>query len=193
MAEISRSEQKRLLKQVEATARECLELSETEVGRLGLDDQLREALAVCRSIDGGGALKRQIKYVAKLLRSEDLPAIQRFLREKKGSKLDADRLFHDAEQWRDRIVNDAISSLEAHRRREEPWPTNWSSAAIDEVMVSFPDLDEHDLRQNAHHYARSRKKMYYRELFRIVRAAAEKQRQRETLAEQGVLQRVNTP
>ncbi len=193
MAEISRSEQKRLLKQVEATARECLELSETEVQRLGLDDQLREALTVCRGIDGGGALKRQIKYVAKLLRNEDLPAIQRFLREKKGSKLDEDRLFHDAEQWRDRIVNDAIDSLEAHRRREEPWPTNWSSSTIDEVMVCFPDLDEHDLRQNAHHYARSRKKMYYRELFRIIRAAAEKRRQRETLSEHGFLQRVNTP
>jgi ribosome-associated protein len=40
----------------------------------------------------------------------------------------------------------------------------------------YPDIDEREVRVTAHNYARSRNKAHYRELFRIIRGAAEKQR-----------------
>lgn len=179
MEQLSRSEKKRQFKQVEMAARECVALSEAELGRLGVSDEVRQALTLCRTTKGG-ALKRQIKYVAKLLREEDVAAVLHFLKQKKGSKLEGQRLFHDAEHWRDQVINEAIESLDSHRREQQPWPVTWQSPVIDRLLIRYPDLDEHDLRQAAHQYARSRNKAHYRELFRMVKAAAEKQRLGET-------------
>jgi len=179
MDQVSRSEKKRQFKQVEMAARECVALSDADLGRLGVSDEVRQALALCRTTKGG-ALKRQIKFVAKLLRHEDVAVVLHFLKQKKGSKLEEERLFHDAEHWRDQVVNEAIESLDNHRRDQQPWPVTWQSSVIDRLLIRYPDLDEHDLRQAAHQYARSRNKAHYRELFRMVKAAAEKQRFNET-------------
>ncbi len=175
MDQVSRSEKKRQFKQVEMAARECVALSDVELGRIGVSDEVRHALSLCRTTKGG-ALKRQIKFVAKLLRQEDVASVLHFLKQKKGSKLEEERLFHDAEHWRDLVINEAIESLEEHRREQQPWPVTWQSPVIDRLLQRYPGLDEHDLRQAAHHYARSRNKAYYRELFRMVKAAAERQR-----------------
>lgn len=186
MEQISRSEQKRQLKQVEMAARELAELNDAELKRLTIGADLCEALMLCRTTKGG-ALKRQIKFAAKLLRNEDFDAILLYLRRKRGSKLEAERFFHDAERWRDRIVSDALEALTAHRREQQPWPVDWRSEAVDQVVTHYPDLDEHDLRQAVHHYARSRNKVYYREVFRMIRAAAEKKRQND-IAQNGAHQ-----
>ncbi len=179
MDQVSRSEKKRQFKQVEMAARECAALRDTELDRLGVSDKVRHAVALCRTTKGG-ALKRQIKFVAKLLREEDVAAVLHFLKQKKGSKLEEERLFHDAEHWRDQVVNQAIESLENHRREQLPWPVSWQSPVIDRLLTRYPELDEHDLRQAAHQYARGRNKAHYREIFRMVKAAAEKQRFDET-------------
>ncbi|MCB2214857.1 ribosome biogenesis factor YjgA [Desulfofustis glycolicus] len=179
MDQVSRSEKKRQFKQVEMAARECAALSDAELGRIGVSDEVRHALSLCRTTKGG-ALKRQIKFVAKLLRQEDVASVLHFLKQKKGSKLEEERLFHDAEHWRDLVINEAIESLEEHRRDQQPWPVTWQSSVIDRLLERYPGLDEHDLRQAAHQYARSRNKAHYRELFRMVKAAAERQRLDET-------------
>ncbi|MBE0583082.1 MAG: DUF615 domain-containing protein, partial [Desulfofustis sp.] len=170
MEQISRSEKKRQLKQVELAAQECAGLSDAELARLGVGVEVREAVALCRTTKGG-ALKRQIKFVAKLLRDENLDEVLSFLKQKKGSKLEEERLFHDAEHWRDQVVNEAIASLEEHRREQQPWPVTWQSPVIDRLLIRYPGVDEHDLRQATHNYARSRNKAHYREVFRMVKAA----------------------
>ncbi len=175
MEQISRSEQKRQCKQVEAAARELVSLGDADLNRLALGPEVREAVALCRTAKGG-ALKRQIKFVAKLLRTEDIAGILAFLSSRRGSKLEEQKHFHDAEQWRDRIINEAIASLDEHRRDQMSWPSDWRSEAIDALVRRYPDVDEHDLRQTVHQYARSRNKSNYRETFRIIRAAADKQR-----------------
>jgi ribosome-associated protein len=175
MKEISRSEQKRLYKQIESAARECAALSDNELGRLPASEQVIEEIRVCRGVKGG-ALKRQIKYVTKLMQHEELDPIFTFLTQLKGSKLEENRFQHQAEKLRDAVVNDALQACQDYAAMEESWPIDWESEPIAAVMAEFPDIDEQELRSSAHQYARSRIKGHYREIFRIIRAAADKQR-----------------
>ena len=172
---ISRSEQKRQFRQTESAARELSELSDLDLKRLPAGDGLKDEIILCRKTKAG-AKKRQIKYIAKMLQREDLGGILLFLQERKGSRLEENRFQHEAERLRDSIVDDALSAYDQCRKHQEQWELSWHSEAIGHVVSRFPDIDENELRRSAHQYARSRSKTHYRELFRIIKAAAEKNR-----------------
>ncbi len=172
---ISRSEQKRRFKQMESAARELSELGDLDLKRLPVGNQLKEEITLCRKTKAG-ARKRQVKYIAKLLQQEDIGEILRFLQEKKGSKLEENQYLHEAERLRDTIVDEALLAYDECRKYQEPWELDWQSPTIDHIVMRFPEIDENEIRRSAHQYARSRSKTHYRELFRIIKAAAEKQR-----------------
>ena len=175
---ISRSEQKRQFRQTESAARELSELSDLDLKRLPAGDGLKDEIILCRKTKAG-AKKRQIKYIAKMLQREDLGEILLFLQERKGSKLEENRFQHETERLRDSIVDDALIAYDECRKYQEQWELNWHSEAIGHVVKRFPDIDENELRRSAHQYARNRSKTHYRELFRIIKAAAEKNRLNE--------------
>lgn len=172
---ISRSEQKRQFKQLESAAKELSELSDLDLRRLPGSDELKDEIVLCRKTKAG-AKKRQIKYIAKILKNEELGEMLRFLQERKGSKLEENQFQHEAERLRDSIVDDALLAYDDCRKFQEKWELDWQSNAIDYVVTRFPDIDENELRRSAHQYARSRSKTHYRELFRIIKAAGEKNR-----------------
>jgi ribosome-associated protein len=175
---ISRSEQKRQFKQTESAAKELSELSDLDLKRLAVSDDLKAEIVLCRKTKTG-AKKRQIKYIAKILQQENLAEILLFLQERKGSRLEENRFQHEAERLRDSIVDDALLAYDECRKHQEQWELDWQSDAIGYVVNRFPDIDENELRRSAHQYARSRSKTHYRELFRIIKAAAEKNRLNE--------------
>jgi len=172
---LSRSEQKRQFKQVEAAAREISELKDADLGKLNCSDELKQEIILSRKTKSG-AKKRQIKFIAKLLQQEPLEEILLFLQDRKGSKLREDRYHHEAERMRDDIVDDALAAYEECRKFQEPWEIDWQSDALSETLRLLPGLDELEIRRSAHHYARSRNKSYYREIFRLIKAASEKKR-----------------
>jgi ribosome-associated protein len=175
---ISRSEQKRQHKQIEAIARELTDLSETHLRQLPVSPELKEAVRLCRTVKAG-ALKRQIKYVAKMLKSEPLEDTVRLLTQMRGSRLEENRLLHESERIRDAIVNEALEAAAACHRLQEPWTLDWFSETINETVTRLPAIDENELRSLAHRYALSRNKTCYREIFRVIRGAIEKQRLEE--------------
>ncbi len=124
----------------------------------------------------GGALKRQIKYLAKLLKQEPLDEVLRLLAFQKGSKLQENKLHHQAERLRDAIINEALDARDESVRAGVALEMDWPSEAIDSAVQLYPELDEAELRRSAHQYVRSRNRVHSRELFRLLRAAAEKQR-----------------
>ncbi len=175
MIQISRSEQKRQYRNVETAVRELVSMSDAQLSRVPASEQAIVEMKNCRGLKAG-SLKRQIKYVTKLLQQEPLDEIFAFLSQVKGSKLEENRYEHQAEQLRDAIVNEALQSYQDAQQVEQPWPIDWQSEVIDQVIILFPDIDENQLRSSAHQYARSRIKAHYREIFRLIRAAADKQR-----------------
>ncbi len=175
MIQISRSEQKRQYRNVEAAVRELVSMSDAQLARVPASAQAIAEMKNCRGLKAG-ALKRQIKYVTKLLQQEPLDEIFAFLSQVKGSKLEENRYEHQAEQLRDAIVNEALQSYQDAQQVQQPWSIDWHSEAIAQVVALFPAINEHELRSSAHQYARSRIKGHYREIYRLIRSAAEKQR-----------------
>lgn len=179
----SRSEKKRRAKGVENLAQELFSLSAKDIAALPCDKMVKDEIAIGQSLQGG-ARKRQAKYIARMLRQEEelTRDLLTFLERRKGSKLKETGEFHQLERLRDSIINDAIvanqGQLAANRIQQIPVrPDNDEAGrAIQEAVRLFPDLPAAELQQAAAMYARTRKTVYSRELFRLLKAALERRK-----------------
>lgn len=170
---ISKSAQKRRFKDEEGAAAELALLTDRDLKLLPAGDELKEEILRCRSLKGG-ARKRQVKYLAKLMREAGMEAILDFLTERKGSQIKANTLQREAERLRDVIINEAIEEYQETLRAGGSWEPDWSSEEVEAVCRRYP-IDEGDLRRTVHHFVKTRMPHSYRELFRILKAALEKE------------------
>lgn len=175
MERLSKSELKRQHKQIEAVAREVTALNDNEIARLGLGDEIADEVKLCRGLKGS-ALKRQLKYVAKLLKQEQIDDVLRQLALHKGSKLEKTQLHHQAERFRDTIINEALEARDQCLQQGVPLEMDWPSETIDSAVQLYPEVEELELRRSAYQYVKTRNKVHSRELFRILRSAADKSR-----------------
>lgn len=180
---ISRSEVKRRLKRIEDTAAELAELTNSDLKAFPGNDEMKKEVLVIRDLKGG-ARKRQIKHLAKLMRQaeEPLDAIYDFLEQRKGSQQKASQLLHEAEHLRDAIINEAIADYDDCRQQHRDWEPDWDSPVIETALRQYPSLDQDAARKAAYQYVRSRNRAHYKELFRITRAALEQEEIRRRLA-----------
>ena len=169
---ISRTEQKRRAKAIEELAHELVELSPTEIGKLPIDDFLRQEIKDARPLKGS-ARKRQIKYVAKELRDLDPDPLLDFLEERKGSKLKQDRDLHELERLRQDILSEAIAAHQEAQAEGDTLNEEWQSELAAAAAADLPGLDLVAVNRAARRYARSRKPAYGREVFRLLRSAKE--------------------
>jgi ribosome-associated protein len=104
------------------------DLSQDQFEAMPLGDDLRQAFIVARKLSKGGAIKRQFKYIGKLLRSTDVTLIN----ESMERQLDKDRAaaarLHNMERWRDKLVEQG-------------------DVALSDFLVSFPNADRQHIRQ----------------------------------------------
>lgn len=175
MERLSKSELKRQHKQVEAAAKELAALNDNELGTLQLEPEVVEAVRLCRTLKGG-SLKRQVKYAAKLLKQGEVDELLSRLAQMKGSRLAENKLHHQAERQRDAIINEALDFRDECLQQGVAMEMDWPSETLDLVVEEYVDVDELDLRRSAYQYVKTRNKVHSRELFRVLRAAAEKKR-----------------
>jgi ribosome-associated protein len=124
----SKSRLKRDSAALQDLGEELMALSEQQLVQLDLPEQLAEAVRIGRSITAHGALKRQRKYIGKILRGLDPEPIRAGLALLRNEHVDAVRLQHRCERWRDRLL-------------EEGDP------AVNELVAGFPGADRQKLRQ----------------------------------------------
>ena len=177
---LSRSEIKRRFKQIETIAKEIVELKDPQLGKMVISDDLREEIALARK-SSAGARKRQIKYIAKLLQDEPIDEIMAFLQKNRGSKILENQLHHEAERLRDAVINEALTIAEEYRAEGLAFIPDYPSNEIPSLVDDYPDIDTNEVRKSAHQYSRNRHRNHYRELFRIIKAAIEKQRLKQEL------------
>ncbi len=178
MAErISRSEQKRRFKQVEKIAGELAVMSDNDLKTFPGSAEVIEEIVYIRTLKGG-ARKRQVKYLAKLLRGDDIDTIYDFLGGLKGSKLKEKALLHEAERLRDVIINEALEDYQAYQRENIEWELGWQSETLDRACEMYEGLDRKAVERVVYSYGKNRNKVHYRELFRLIMAAIE-QKERE--------------
>ena len=84
-----------------------------ELRQLPIDDQLRDAVVVASAIRSHGALRRQKQLIGKLMRQVDPDPIRRALDARGADEKLAKRVFALAEHWRDRIVREGRTAIEA--------------------------------------------------------------------------------
>lgn len=168
---ISRSEQKRRFRRIEEVAQELTELTDNDLKRFPGDQDIRAELRAIRGLSGG-ARKRQVKHLAKILRQgESLEMIYDFLSRRRGSQLREKSLFHEAEHLRDALINEAMADFQRSRALQREWEPDWRSELLGSATARYQDLDEDALRKTIYQYVRSHNRLYYRELFRMIKAA----------------------
>ena len=184
---ISRSEKKRRSKGVENLVRELLNLSGKNIKVLSCDESIKEEIEAARGLKGG-ALKRQGKYIAKMLRkdTEAMDELLSYMENVKGSKLKEAGEFHELERLRDDIISEALSKndkdLESGKRTHPGMhrPANYHEGSIEKVITTLPGLSAADLKRVAARYAQTRQPRYSREIFRMLKSALERQKYEDT-------------
>jgi ribosome-associated protein len=51
------------------------------------------------------------------------------------------------------------------------WEMDWQSTEIESVVTRYPDLKEGEIRKAVYSYVKTRNRLHYRELFRMMKAA----------------------
>ena len=93
---------------------QLVELSREQLSGINLDERLRDAVISAQSIKAHGALRRQKQLIGKLMRKVDPDPIRQALNALRQDERLARRVFHDAEQWRTRLVDDGEAALSAY-------------------------------------------------------------------------------
>jgi ribosome-associated protein len=179
-SQISRSEKKRRAKGVEQLVHELAALSANDIVSLPCDMEVRDEIRSAKKLKGG-AKKRQLKHVTKLLRDRPVEELYDFLVKKKGSALKQQREFQEIEHLRNVLLNDAVARYDDIMHQggyfaepDEPVDFLEDSDALRSIAARFPDIDRALLKNNAVQFARTRNRKFSRELFRIMKAASEK-------------------
>lgn len=113
----SKGQQKREAEAAQALGRELVELPlaqfKTLQERVELPERLHAALVDCRAIKAHGALRRQMQYIGKLMRDVELEPIQKTLEQVKRGGQVATAQLHQLERWRERLLTEGQSALDA--------------------------------------------------------------------------------
>lgn len=125
---ISKSQRKRDAEAAQQLGKNLLNLSVNDLASIELPESLGKALDDARRIKQNSALKRQLQYIGKLMRSVDIEPIQaQYLKLTNHYGQDVKK-FHQLEKWRDRLLTEGDKALE-------------------DLIHEMPDTDRQHLRQ----------------------------------------------
>lgn len=118
---------KREIKALHDLGKQLTQLPDGHLKKIPLSDEMREVIADAKRFTKG-ALQRQMRRMANLMRDEDVESIQTELTRLQQSSKQQVHIFHELEQWRDQLIegNDAL---------------------LTELIERFPDIDRQYIRQ----------------------------------------------
>lgn len=109
----SKSARKRAQLALQALGEKLVELPVSDLEAIGLDPPLFEAIVEAKRMRAHGALRRQRQLIGKLMRSADAAHIESALVSLGSRERAAVEVFHAAETWRDRIIEEGPPALAA--------------------------------------------------------------------------------
>ncbi|MGX2038850.1 ribosome biogenesis factor YjgA [Methylocaldum sp. MU1018] len=125
---ISKSRLKRESAALQDLGEELIALSREQLDRLALPAELMEAVRLGQSITERGALRRQRKYIGKVLRHIDAEPVRAGLAALRNESAEAVHRQHLVERWRDRMLAEG-------------------DVAVNEFLAANPGADRQKLRQ----------------------------------------------
>jgi ribosome-associated protein len=153
----SKTQRKQEMHALQALGERLAALNAAQLASLDLPERLREAIADAQAIRSREAHRRQLQYIGRLMREVDPAPIRAQLEVWDGRSAAATAAHHRAERWRVRLLED--------------------DAALTEFAREHPGADLQRLRACVREARRERlagrDPRHFRELFRLIRAAAE--------------------
>ena len=135
-----------------------VDLPTSQLKKLALDENLYNAIDVCKNIHQHGARKRQLKLISKLMKDADTAAINDAVESFKAPQREQIAEFHAIEDWRDRLIAE-------------------DDIALTEFISHFSNADRQQLRQILRNAKQTkspdRSKRAKRELFQFIRDLVE--------------------
>ena len=110
---VSKTQRKKDSEALQNLGEALIGLPAEDLDRLGLPSALREALELAGRLTKHGAQRRQRQYIGRLMRDLDPTAIHAYLNERRANERAATRRLHAIEAWRDRLLGDDESALNA--------------------------------------------------------------------------------
>lgn len=107
----SKSQRKRELQALLELTEKALELSDEKLAATGLNEKALQAFKEVRKMKASGARNRQLKYISKLIRNEDVEVLEKYLEQAEASRLNETRYFHQLEKWRDRLIEEGDQAI----------------------------------------------------------------------------------
>lgn len=109
----SKTRRKRDAEELQTLGERLVGLKPSQLARIPLGDELREAIEAAQRIRARGGLRRQLQLIGKLMRAVDAAAIGAALASLDAvRRRDADRL-HELEEWRARLLTGSPDALDA--------------------------------------------------------------------------------
>ncbi len=104
---ISKTRRKREARNLQDVGAALVELSEEQLKRLGLPENLFDAVLACKDITKHEARRRQIQYIGRIMRDVDSAPIAEQLRAIESPSKRDTALLHLGEKWRQSMIEDA--------------------------------------------------------------------------------------
>ncbi|MBZ0329055.1 DUF615 domain-containing protein [Halomonas sp. M5N1S17] len=153
----SKSQLKREMHKLQALGEQIIAMTPAERSRFPLSDDLLAAVEETSRIRSHEGRRRHMQYVGKLMRGEDLDAIQAVFDSIEQESRHRDLAFHRLEKWRDRLIEEGDDAVET-------------------FIADYPDVDRQALRQLIRNARREREQdkppTSSRRLFRLIRDTA---------------------
>lgn len=109
----SKSARKREHLALQELGERLIGLSAEELNQMPIEAELQDAVLTASAMKAHGALRRQKQLIGKLMRHVDAAPIRRALDARNADEKLAKRIFSESERWRDRIVRDGRSAIDA--------------------------------------------------------------------------------
>jgi UPF0307 protein NMA1049 len=123
---VSKTQMKKQMNDLQALGMELTKLSNDTLKKIGLDEELFEAIATYKKITSNSALKRQAQFIGRLMRDTDPAPIEAYLAKLRGDNAAHNAFLQRVEQARIRLLAD--------------------DGAITQFMANFPQADAGKLR-----------------------------------------------
>ena len=152
---ISKSQRKRDMLALQSLGERLVQLSSEQIHQLDLPTELRDAVFEAQSIRQRGALRRQLQYIGRLMRSIDAQTVQAKLDQQTSHSAAETAFFHRVEHWREQLLHDEQTAMTAFFRE-------------------YPHADRQQLRQlvgsTKKELSQNKSSGQFRKLFQFLRA-----------------------
>ena len=150
---ISKTRRKKDMIALQDLGKQLVELPESQVGAMGLEPRLEEAVREARRMKSHEAKRRQLQFIGRLMREVDPEPIRARLAEVEGHSAQAAARHRRLEAWRERLLAD--------------------DETLTEFVSQFPGSDLQALRVLIRNARKEQKEgrppRAYRELFRLLK------------------------